>query len=89
MSRPSSGQYGKGQAPRVNAAEAKLENERYELFHARLQKIAGAATRAGSGELAERLVDLGQQVEDREITLEEGMAELRTFEGEVRAMLKR
>ena len=31
----------------------------------------------------------GQRVEDREITLDEGMVELRDYEKEIRAMLKR
>ena len=47
------------------------------------------AQRAGRAELADRLVDLGQQVEDRELTLEEGLSELRALEGEIRGMLKR
>jgi hypothetical protein len=89
MSRLSAGQLGKGQAPRPSAAEAKMENERYEAFKSRLRKIAAAVERAGQAELADRLADLGQQVEDREITLEEGLAELRAHESEIRAMLKR
>jgi len=89
MSRPASGQFGKGQAPRPNAAEAKMQNERYEAFQSRLRKIAAAVDRAGRADLAERLADLGQRVEDREITLDEGLAELRAHESEIRAMLKR
>lgn len=89
MSRQGSGPPGKPQQPRPNAAAAKRDNERYELFQSRLQKLAAAAERAGRTELAETLADIGQQVEDRELTLEEGMAELRAREAEVRAMLQR
>lgn len=89
MARSGSGQFGKAQAPRPNATEAKLENQRYETFRGRLQKIAAAAKGAGQVELADRLIDLGQQVEDRELTLDEGLAELRAHEGEIRTMLKR
>jgi small-conductance mechanosensitive channel len=77
------------QAARPSAVEAKAENERYATFRARLKRIADAAAQAGQEDLADRLVDLGQQVEDRELTLEEGAAELRAHEAEIRAMLKR
>ena len=39
--------------------------------------------------LADQLVDLGQQVADRELTLDEGLAELRGLEAQIRAALKR
>ena len=65
------------QAARPSAVEAKAENERYATFRARLKRIADAAAQAGQEDLADRLVDLGLQVEDRELTLEEGVAELR------------
>ena len=48
-----------------------------------------AARKAGRSALGNALVDLGQRVEDREITLDEGLAELRHYEGEIRSMLKR
>ena len=92
MGRPGGGPpggFGKGQAPRPNAAQAKAENERYDVFQARVRRIADAAARAGHGELAETLADLGQRVQDREITLEEGLAELRSREASVRSALKR
>lgn len=89
MSRPNSGQFGKGQAARPNAAEARVANERYETFQGRLQRIASAARTAGRSSLADQLVDLGQQVADRELTLDEGLAELRSLEGQIRAALKR
>ena len=89
MSRPGSGQFGKGQAPRPNAAEARVDNERYETFQGRLQRIAAAARTAGRTELADQLADLGQQVADRELTLDEGLAELRGLEAQIRAALKR
>jgi cell fate (sporulation/competence/biofilm development) regulator YlbF (YheA/YmcA/DUF963 family) len=89
MSRPASGSYGKGQAPRPNAAQAKVENERYDVFKARLERIAAAAARAGRQELADELVDLSHRVLDREITLDEGLAELREHESELRSLLKR
>lgn len=89
MARSGTGQFGKAQAARPNAAEAKMENQRYETFRGRLERIAAAAQNAGRAELAERLADLGQQVEDRELTLDEGLAELRALEGEIRAALKR
>lgn len=89
MSRPVSGGFGKGQAPRPNAAQAKVENERYEVFQERLERIAAAAARAGRPELADELVDLGQRVLDREIALDEGLAELREHESELRSLLKR
>ncbi len=54
-----------------------------------MSKLAEAASKAGRTTLANQLVDLGQRVEDREITLEEGMVELRDYEKEIRAMLKR
>ena len=82
-------QFGKAQAARPNAAEAKLENERYRTFHARLERIAATAAQAGREALADQLADLSQRVQDREISLEEGMAELRDHEAEIRAMLKR
>ena len=89
MASSGTGQFGKAQAARPNAAEAKMENQRYETFRGRLERIAAAARDAGRAELAERLADLGQQVEDREITLDEGLAELRALEGEIRAALRR
>ncbi|MFO1074648.1 MAG: hypothetical protein U1E17_18560 [Geminicoccaceae bacterium] len=89
MSRPGSGQFGKGQAPRPNAAEARVDNERYETFQGRLQRIAAAARAGGRTALADQLVDLGQQVADRELTLDEGLAELRGLEAQIRAALKR
>lgn len=81
--------FGKAQAARPSAAEAKVENERYETYQARLARIAAAAEQAGRAELAEELADLGQRVADREITLEEGMEELREHEAAIRAMLRR
>lgn len=89
MARSGSGQFGKTQAARPNAAEAKLENQRYETFRGRLERIAAAARSAGQTDLADRLVDLGQQVEDRDLTLDEGLAELRALEAEIRTALKR
>ncbi len=80
---------GKPQAARPNAAEARLANERYATFQARLERIAAAAAQAGDAALAEQLTDLGQQVADHEITLEEGAAELREHEAAIRAMLRR
>jgi phage shock protein A len=77
------------QAARPSAIEAKAANERYVSFQARLQRIADAATQAGQEDLADQLVDLGQQVEDRELTLEEGLTQLRGHEARIRAMLKR
>ena len=82
-------QTGPAQAPRPTAAEAKAENERYQTFQTRMARISDAATKAGREELADELVDLTQRVEDREITLEEGLEELRGHEVELRAMLKR
>lgn len=81
--------FGKPQAARPSAAEAKVENERYETYQARLGRIAAAAAQAGREELAEELADLGQRVADREITLEEGMEELREHEVAIRTMLRR
>jgi hypothetical protein len=89
MSRHNPQPFGKGQAARPNAAEAKREDERYRTFHARLERIAAAVKQAGREDLADRLADLGQRVQDREITLDEGQAELRDHEAEIRAMLKR
>ena len=55
-----------------------------------MDRLAEAARKAGRIRARPtQLVDLGQRVEDREITLDEGMAELRDYEGEIRAMLKR
>jgi phage shock protein A len=82
-------QSGPAQAARPSAAEAKAAEERYSTFQSRMSKLAEAASKAGRTTLANQLVDLGQRVEDREITLEEGMAELRDYEKEIRAMLKR
>lgn len=79
----------KPQAARPNAAMAKLENERYATFQARLERIAAAANGAGNEALAEELADLGQRVADHEITLEEGADELRDHETAIRAMLRR
>ena len=81
-------QSGPAQAARP-AAEAKAAEERYSTFQGRMSKLAEAASKAGRTTLANQLVDLGQRVEDREITLEEGMVELRDYEKEIRAMLKR
>jgi phage shock protein A len=89
MSNFSSRQSGPPQAARPSAAEAKVTEERYSTFQNRMAKLAEAASRAGRTTLANQLVDLGQRVEDREITLEEGMAELRDYEKEIRTMLKR
>ena len=89
MSNFNSRQSGPPQAARPSAAEAKLTEERYSTFQNRMGRLAEAATRAGRTTLANQLVDLGQRVEDREITLEEGMAELRDYEQEIRKMLKR
>ena len=77
------------EAPRPSAAAAKASQERYQTFHQRMDRLAEAARQATRPALANQLVDLGQRVEDREITLEEGMAELRDLEAEIRAMLKR
>ena len=82
-------QTGPAQAPRPTAAEAKAENDRYQTFQDRMARISAAATKAGREELADELVDLTQRVEDREISLEEGLEELRGHEVELRAMLKR
>ena len=54
-----------------------------------MTRLAEAASKAGRTALANQLVDLSQRVEDREITLDEGLAELRDYEPEIRAMLKR
>jgi DNA repair exonuclease SbcCD ATPase subunit len=89
MRKFSSAPFAKAQAPRTSAAEAKAENERYQAFQSRLERIAAAVSRAGREELAEELADLGQRVEDRETTLDEGMAELRNHEATIRAMLKK
>jgi hypothetical protein len=77
------------QAARPSAAAAKVTQERYQTFHQRMDRLAEAARQASRPALANQLVDLGQRVEDREVTLEEGMAELRELEAEIRAMLKR
>ena len=82
-------QTGPAQAARPSAAEAKAENERYQTFQSRMARICRAASKAGREELANQLVDLSQRVEDREITLDEGLDELRDHEVELRAMLKR
>ncbi len=82
-------QSGPAQAARPSAAEAKATEERYSTFQSRMSRLAEAASKAGRTTLANQLVDLGQRVEDREITLDDGMAELRDYEKEIRAMLKR
>ena len=82
-------QTGPAQAARPSASAAKVEEERYSVFQSRMNKLAEAANRAGRTTLANRLLALGQRVEDRETTLEEGAAELRDYEQEIRAMLKR
>jgi phage shock protein A len=82
-------QSGPAQAARPSAAEAKATEERYSTFQSRMSRLAEAASKAGRTTLANQLVDLGQRVEDREITLEEGMVELRDYEKEIRAMLQR
>ena len=89
MSNFNARQSGPAQAARPTAAEAKATEERYSTFQSRMSKLADAASKAGRTTLANQLVDLGQRVEDREITLEEGMVELRDYEKEIRAMLKR
>jgi hypothetical protein len=89
MSNFNSRQSGPPQAARPSAAAAKATEERYSTFQSRMARLAEAAGRAGRTTLANQLVDLGQRVEDREITLDEGMAELRDYEQEIRAMLKR
>jgi DNA repair exonuclease SbcCD ATPase subunit len=81
--------FAKAQAARPTAAEAKLENERYQVFRTRLERIAAAVARSGDETLAEELEDLNQRVEDRETTLEEGLAELQDHEHTIRARLKR
>jgi predicted transcriptional regulator len=80
---------GPAQAARPSAAEAKVTEERYRAFQNRMDRLAEAARKAGRSALGNALVDLGQRVEDREITLDEGLAELRHYEGEIRSMLKR
>jgi phage shock protein A len=82
-------QSGPAQVARPSAAEAKATEERYSTFQNRMSRLAEAASKAGRTTLANQLVDLGQRVEDREITLDDGMAELRDYEKEIRAMLKR
>ena len=77
------------QAARPSAAAAKADDERYRTFQSRMTRLAEAANQAGRTALANQLVDLSQRVEDREITLDEGLAELRDHEGEIRSMLKR
>ena len=72
-------QSGPAQAARPSAAEAKATEERYSTFQNRMSRLAEAANQAGRATLANQLVDLGQRVEDREITLEEGMEELRDY----------
>lgn len=89
MSNFNSRQSGPAQAARPSAAAAKVTEERYSQFQSRMSRLAEAASKAGRTTLANQLVDLGQRVEDREITLEEGMAELRDHEQEIRTMLKR
>lgn len=83
------GPFGRSEAPRPSAAEAKAANERYLAFRVRLDRIAAAATKAGQEDLAEQLADLAQRVEDRETTLDEGQDELRLHEQAIRAMLRR
>lgn len=80
---------GPAQAARPSAAAAKADDERYRTFQSRMTRLAEAASNAGRMALANQLVDLSQRVEDREITLDEGLAELRDHEPEIRAMLKR
>lgn len=80
---------GPAEAARPSAAEAKVAEERYRAFQNRMDRLAEAARKAGRSALGNALVDLGQRVEDRDITLEEGLAELRHYEGEIRSMLKR
>ncbi|MGD9511066.1 MAG: hypothetical protein AB7I59_30375 [Geminicoccaceae bacterium] len=80
---------GPAQAARPNAAEAKAADERYRTFQNRMERLADAARKAGRTALGNALVDLGQRVEDREISLEEGLTELRHYEGEIRSILKR
>ena len=80
---------GPAQAARPSAAAAKADDERYRTFQSRMTRLAEAASNAGRTALANQLVDLSQRVEDREITLDEGLAELRDHEPEIRAMLKR
>ncbi len=77
------------QAARPSAAAAKADDERYKTFQSRMTRLAEAASNAGRTALANQLVDLSQRVEDREITLDEGLAELRDHEVEIRSMLKR
>ena len=89
MSKFSPRQSGPSQAARPSAAEAKAENERYVTFRTRMARLTEAASRSGPEELSDALVDLSQRVEDREITLDEGQAELRDHEAAIRAMLKR
>jgi phage shock protein A len=80
---------GPAQAARPSAAAAKVDDERYRTFQSRMTRLAEAASNAGRTALANQLVDLSQRVEDREITLDEGLAELRDHEPEIRSMLKR
>jgi hypothetical protein len=89
MSRFNPQGFGKAQAARPNAAEAKLENERYQVFRTRMDRIAAAVAGSGDEDLADQLADLSQRVEDREISLDEGLEELRDREQEIRATLKR
>ena len=77
------------QAARPRAAAAKADDARYKTFQSRMTRLAEAASNAGRTALANQLVDLSQRVEDREITLDEGLAELRDHEVEIRSMLKR
>jgi hypothetical protein len=81
-------QSGPAQAARPSAAAAKVADERYRTFQSRMSRLAEAAGKAGRTALSNQLVDLGQRVEDREITLDEGLAELRHYENEIRSMLK-
>lgn len=89
MSKFTTRQTGPAQAARPSAAEAKAENERYVTFQTRMARLTQAAQQAGEEDLADRLLDLTQRVEDRELTLDEGQLELREHEAAIRAMLKR
>ena len=89
MAKPHSRPFAKAEAPRPSASEAKVENQRYDTFKARMERIGAAATRAGHADLADELEDLTQRVLDREITLDEGLEELRDYEERIRAVIRR
>lgn len=89
MAKPYQRPFAKAEAPRPSASEAKANNQRYDTFQARMERIGAAAAQAGQADLADELEDLTQRVLDREITLDEGLEELRAYEERIRAVIKR